>query len=95
MKNNIPPRHIFNPRALAGFVLFCAVLACLVALDARWAGTALAIVYFAALMIGSLVVVVRNIKGHEGPGKARLGQTAALSESWRRWVLDEGEEKRD
>lgn len=95
MKDNTPPRHIFNPRALVGFVLFCVILTSLIALDARWAGIALAIVYFAVLMVGSLVVVVRNMKGQQGSERAPLGQTAALPRSWRRWVLDEGEEKRD
>lgn len=95
MKNNVSPRHTFNPTALAGFVLFCTILACLVALNARWAGMALAIVYLAVLIVGSLVVVVRNIKGHEGPGRAHLGQTAALPRSWRKWVLDEVDEKQN
>lgn len=93
MNNNIPPRVSFNSRAFAGFVLFCAVLAGLIALHARWIGTALALIYFAALVVGSLVVIVRNVKGSREPGGVRLGQTAALPRRWRLWLLDEEDKK--
>lgn len=93
MSNHTQPRMSFNPRALAGFVLFCAVLAGLIALDMRWVGVALSLVYVAALLVGSLIVIVRSAKGSQEPGRARLGQAAALPRRWRQWVLDEEDRK--
>ena len=92
MKNGVPSRSSFNPRAFAGFVLFCAVLAGLIALHSRWIGMALALIYFCALVVGSLVVLVRNLRGRREA--VYLGQAAALPKSWRKWVLDEDDVKR-
>lgn len=91
MKTDGSPRNLFNTRALAGFVLFCLILAGLIALRWSWVGTASALIYLLALMVGSLVVVVRRARRRPGSDGAYLGQAAVLPRSWRRWVLDESD----
>lgn len=93
MAGKTPTRNSFNPKALAGFLVSCAVLAGLIALHMRWIGTALAVIYLALLITSSLVVIVRALSGSHNPGKAHLGQLAALPPKWRKWVLGEEDEK--
>lgn len=94
MKTNDSPRNFFNPRALAGFVLFCVILALLIALHLRWIGTVSAVIYLAAWVVGSTVIIVRNLRRRRGSG-SYLGQAAALPPSWRKWVLDEDTQRKD
>lgn len=95
MKTDVSGRIFFNPRALAGFVLFCAILAGLIALNSSWIGMISALIYLAALAVGSLVIIVRNLRRRPGIDRAHLGQAAALPRSWRKWVLDEDAGKKD
>lgn len=94
MNSDVPGRNSFNPRALGGFVFFCAILGGLIALHSRWLGTTLALAYFGALVLGSLLVIVLNMKGRRGAQRANLAQTAVLPKSWRKWILDEDDVNR-
>lgn len=92
MKTDGSRRNFFNARALAGFVVFCLTLAGLIALQWSWVGMASALLYLAALVVGSLVVVVRRLRRRPDSDRAHLGQAAVLPHSWRKWVLDENDE---
>jgi hypothetical protein len=84
-------RTRFNPRALAGFLLFCVALALLVALHSRVIDNILALLWASFVLIGSIVILWRLWKDPDQFKRRGMGQLALLPRRWRNWVLGEND----
>jgi hypothetical protein len=77
-------------RGLFTLLAFLLVLIVVVGSGATWLDTSLGILLWGALLVGSIVIIVKSIRrGQTGI----YGQLSALPRSWRRWILDEPEKR--
>jgi hypothetical protein len=84
---------IVPKNGLRGFLTllaFLLVLTIVVGSGAIWLDKSLAILMWGALLVGSIVIIVKSIRrGQTGI----YGQLSALPRSWQRWILDEPERR--
>jgi hypothetical protein len=81
----------FNPRALAGFFLFCVALGLLIALHSRTVDNIFALLWAGFVFIGSIVILWRLWKQPDQLMRRGMGQLALLPRRWRDWVLGEND----
>jgi hypothetical protein len=70
-------------------VALLAILTLATASRSRRLDFVLTLLFWVALLAGSVVVAVKARRGREGEARERYGQAAALPASWRRWVAGE------
>lgn len=80
--------------AFLTFFVFVVVIGAGAALRWQALDRAFAFAWIGFLVFGSLVVLWRGWRHRGKPGRAKLGQMAALPQSWQRWVLGESKDDR-
>jgi hypothetical protein len=72
-------------------VAFLAILTLATASQSRRLDFVLTLLFWMALLAGSVAAVVKARRGRDGEASERYGQASALPASWRRWVAGETE----